>query len=72
MHGSIFGVMSMNPGMQVSIELLSARLAEIQSRWRAGELQAAGIRRAEAQHLVEALFEDTDARQAALHDIQSV
>ncbi len=57
--------------MQVLVELLSVRLAEIQSRWRAGELQACGVSRAEAQHLVEALFEDTDARQAALHDIQT-
>lgn len=50
---------------------LSARLADIQAKWRQGVLQSAGVTADEAGHMVKALFEDTDRRRSTLDQRQT-
>ena len=56
--------------MQEVLEILGARLVEIQSKWQNGHLQRVGFTAEEVCHLVEALFEDTDLRQAVLQSVR--
>lgn len=57
--------------VQEIIEILSARLVDIQQRWQSGRLQQLGFTEAETVHLIVALFEDTDLRQTVIRGIRS-
>ena len=56
--------------MQELLEILGARLVEIQSRWQNEHLQRVGFTAEEVCHLVEALFEETELRQAVLQSVR--
>ncbi|KAK9823988.1 hypothetical protein WJX72_006819 [[Myrmecia] bisecta] len=55
--------------LQAVLRLVDMRLVEIQRAWQDGRLQQAGLGAAEACHLVEALFEDTDLRREVLNSM---
>lgn len=51
--------------------LLEARLADIVAGWETGDLQAAGLSLREVEHMVLALFEDTDYRAQCLQRMEA-
>eukprot|EP00878_Enallax_costatus_P008594 GHUV01008985.1.p1 GENE.GHUV01008985.1~~GHUV01008985.1.p1 ORF type:complete len:754 (+),score=301.21 GHUV01008985.1:377-2638(+) len=53
------------------LELLEAKLAGIVSKWESGELMAAGLALREVEHMVLALFEDTDYRAQCLQRMEA-
>ncbi|KAK9824037.1 hypothetical protein WJX72_007197 [[Myrmecia] bisecta] len=55
--------------LQAVLRLMDMRLVEIQRAWQDDRLQQAGLSVAEACHLVEALFEDTDLRREVLNSM---
>lgn len=57
--------------LQVVLVLLDARLAAIKELWQSGKLRSVGIDADQAEHLIRALFEHNDNRQAVLIAIRA-
>jgi len=51
--------------------ILDARLAAIKELWQSGKLKSVGIMADQAEHLVRALFEHNENRQAVLDAIRA-
>lgn len=57
--------------MQELLDLMNARLVDIEDRWGSGRLQACKFESGEVLHLIRALFEDTEMRRHVLHYVAS-
>lgn len=56
--------------LQVLLEILNARLADIRDWWSSGALQMRGFQAEQTAHLIRALFDHTDLRSQVLAEIE--
>ena len=57
--------------LQAILEIMSARLGAIRSMWEEEKLKRKGLTASEVVHLIRALFEETDLRDAVIADVES-